>query len=295
MLHFGQARDILEALQIIEETVNMPVSSWHIDVMEDVFPWDFYNTFFNYRKYFDLVTEHLTQGTPVSHILAQLILASLHHYLGQHLENMDHLKQAIALDPDFPYYKMSYALGLLKQGRTEDYTEAGNMLIALAENSIFFNEAFSLLEQLHTKRLFVSSQFEELQRVVNRARQSIRLHDWSKPSELRPIEIEQIAASVPGAIVPTTKKSKVYSSADYNQGRSSMSQQDYLISALIPTYNAERFMRGLLENLEAQTIADQLEIVIVDSNSPQNEQAIVEEFQQRYGNIVYLRTDEKAN
>jgi GT2 family glycosyltransferase len=219
----------------------------------------------------------------------------LHHYLGQHLENMDHLKQAIALDPDFPYYKMSYALGLLKQGRAEDYIEAGDLLIALAENSILFNEAFSLLEQLQAKRLFVSSQFEELQRVVNRAHQSIRLHDWNKPSELRPVEIRQIAASAPDAIVPTTKKSKVYSSADCNQGERSISQKEYLISALVPTYNAERFMRGLLEDLEAQTIADQLEIVIVDSNSPQNEQAIVEEFQQRYSNIVYLRTDDWEN
>lgn len=65
---------------------------------------------------------------------------------------------------------------------------------------------------------------------------------------------------------------------------------DYLVSAIVSTYNSERFMRGLLEDLEAQTIADRLEIVIVDSNSPQNEAAVVKEFQQRYDNIVYVRT-----
>ncbi len=294
-LHFGRAQDISEALQMAEEILTMPVSSWHIDVMEDVFPWDFCNPFFNYRKYFDLVTEHMTQGTRVSHMLAQLMLASLHHSLGQHSENMNHLKQAINLDPDFPYYKMSYALGLLKQGRADGYTEAAGLLIELAENSILFNEAFGLLEQLQAKRLFVRSKFEELQRVVNRARQSIRLHDWGRPSELRGIEIKPAVTRVRGAIVPTNKQSKVYSCADRKQRKRSLSQRKYLISALVPTYNAERFMRGLLEDLEAQTIADQLEIVIVDSNSPQNEGTIVEEFQQRYDNIVYLRTDEWEN
>ncbi|MBM4339193.1 MAG: glycosyltransferase [Deltaproteobacteria bacterium] len=74
-----------------------------------------------------------------------------------------------------------------------------------------------------------------------------------------------------------------------------MSSDNYLISALVPTYNSERFMRGLLEDLEAQTIASQLEIVIVDSNSPQKEGEIVKEFQKRYNNIVYLRTDEWEN
>jgi glycosyltransferase involved in cell wall biosynthesis len=54
-------------------------------------------------------------------------------------------------------------------------------------------------------------------------------------------------------------------------------------------------MRGLLEDLERQTIAQLLEIVIVDSNSPQNEGAIVREFQQHYDNIVYLRTEEREN
>ena len=73
-----------------------------------------------------------------------------------------------------------------------------------------------------------------------------------------------------------------------------MSQDSrYLVTALCTVYKAERFMRGLLEDLEAQTIADRMQIVIVDSASPTNERAIIEEFQQRYDNIVYTRTDER--
>ena len=52
-------------------------------------------------------------------------------------------------------------------------------------------------------------------------------------------------------------------------------------------------MRGCLEDLERQTIANRLEIVVIDSASPQNEGAIVKEFQERYGNIVHIRTDER--
>ena len=66
-----------------------------------------------------------------------------------------------------------------------------------------------------------------------------------------------------------------------------------LVTAIVSTYKSERFLRGCLEDLEAQTIADRLEIIVVDSHSPQNERGIVEEFQQRYTNIVYIRTQER--
>ena len=66
-----------------------------------------------------------------------------------------------------------------------------------------------------------------------------------------------------------------------------------LVSAIVSTYNSERFIRGCLEDLEAQTIAGRLEIIVVDSGSSQNERDIVEEFQQRYDNIVYIRTAQR--
>jgi len=66
-----------------------------------------------------------------------------------------------------------------------------------------------------------------------------------------------------------------------------------LVSAIVSTYNSERFIRGCIEDLERQTIADQLEIIVIDSASPQNEGAIVRELQSRYGNIRYLRTDQR--
>src|SRR5262249_39827880 len=49
-----------------------------------------------------------------------------------------------------------------------------------------------------------------------------------------------------------------------------------------------------LEDLEAQTIARRLEIIVIDSGSEQNERGIVEEFQRRHGNLVYLRTERET-
>jgi glycosyltransferase involved in cell wall biosynthesis len=69
--------------------------------------------------------------------------------------------------------------------------------------------------------------------------------------------------------------------------------KDYLVTALVSAYNSERFIRGCLEDLEAQTIADKVEIIVIDSCSPQNESAIVEEFQKRYSNIKYIRTEQR--
>ena len=68
---------------------------------------------------------------------------------------------------------------------------------------------------------------------------------------------------------------------------------DPLVTAIVSTYNAQRFMRGCLEDLEAQSIADDIEILVIDSNSPQNEGDIVREFQERYSNIRYVRTEER--
>ncbi|MBW2018925.1 MAG: glycosyltransferase [Deltaproteobacteria bacterium] len=74
-----------------------------------------------------------------------------------------------------------------------------------------------------------------------------------------------------------------------NKGKS----ENYLVSAIVSTYNSERFIRGCLEDLEAQTIADKLEIIVVNSGSEQNEEAIVKEFQKKYSNIKYIKTEQR--
>ncbi len=70
---------------------------------------------------------------------------------------------------------------------------------------------------------------------------------------------------------------------------------DYLITAIISTYKAERFMAGRLADLLGQTIAGKLEILVIDSASPENEGEIVASFQRRHSTIRYLRTQRRES
>lgn len=64
-----------------------------------------------------------------------------------------------------------------------------------------------------------------------------------------------------------------------------------LLSALVSTYASERYLRGCLDSLLAQTLGERVEIVVVDSCSPEGEGAIVREYQRRHPNVRYLRTE----
>jgi GT2 family glycosyltransferase len=74
------------------------------------------------------------------------------------------------------------------------------------------------------------------------------------------------------------------------------SQADrYRVSAIVSTYKNERFIEGRLKDLLAQTLGDQLEIIVVDSGSPENEGAIVRRYQKQHPNIQYIRTEQREN
>ncbi len=68
------------------------------------------------------------------------------------------------------------------------------------------------------------------------------------------------------------------------------------VSALVSTYNAEGFIGGCLEDLVAQTLFSrgELEVIVIDSASPTDEQHIVQKFMDRHpGRIRYLRTERR--
>lgn len=67
-----------------------------------------------------------------------------------------------------------------------------------------------------------------------------------------------------------------------------------LVTAIVSTYNAERFMQGCLDDLVAQTLFPRMEVIIIDSGSPQNEAAICAPFVQQYPNIHYIRTEREG-
>jgi glycosyltransferase involved in cell wall biosynthesis len=66
-----------------------------------------------------------------------------------------------------------------------------------------------------------------------------------------------------------------------------------LLTAIVSTYAAERFIEGCLDDLLAQTIAGAMEIIVVDAASPQNEGRIVSGYAARHPNIRYVRAPER--
>ncbi|MGE5498035.1 MAG: glycosyltransferase, partial [Syntrophothermus sp.] len=84
--------------------------------------------------------------------------------------------------------------------------------------------------------------------------------------------------------------------ASYNvlwKKQKKMRDSETKISVIVSSYNAEKDIRNCLSDLVAQTVFDQMEVIVVDAASPQNEGAIVKEFQKKYKNITYIRTPER--
>ncbi len=158
--HLGTPEIASEVLPLLDETLGRPPQTWQVDAMEDVFPWDFFPAFFNYRGYFDRVTAHLAHSIPVGPDLCRLIRASLYGYRGLYRAregfcpgSLDDFQAAADLDPDFPSFRLGYAHHLLRRGLPEDCHLAGRLLRELAESSLLFLEAFAALEQVHRREL----------------------------------------------------------------------------------------------------------------------------------------------
>jgi glycosyltransferase involved in cell wall biosynthesis len=69
----------------------------------------------------------------------------------------------------------------------------------------------------------------------------------------------------------------------------------YRVTAIVSAFKATRFLRGCLEDLLDQTLhaRSELEILVVDTGSPEDEASIVREFQARSPHIRYLRTEDR--
>ena len=66
-----------------------------------------------------------------------------------------------------------------------------------------------------------------------------------------------------------------------------------LVTAIVSTYCSEIYMRGCLDNLLRQTLGQRLEIIVIDSGSPEKEGRIVREYQRNHSNIRYIRTEKR--
>ena len=72
-------------------------------------------------------------------------------------------------------------------------------------------------------------------------------------------------------------------------------KKKYTVSAIVSTYESEKFIEGKIQDLLNQTIGEQLEIIIIDTHSPENEKAIVAKYAEKHQNIKYIRTQDRES
>ena len=68
-------------------------------------------------------------------------------------------------------------------------------------------------------------------------------------------------------------------------------EKTYKVSAIISTFNSEEFIKGRLDNLLDQTINSDLEIIIINSNSKEDEDGVIRTYLEGHKNITYIVTD----
>ena len=88
LVHFGRGPWVRRAIELLDATLAQLPASWEIDPLDDVLPWDFCPTFFNYRRYLDTVTSLLAGQYASAADLTSTILASLHYYRGHYVNQV---------------------------------------------------------------------------------------------------------------------------------------------------------------------------------------------------------------
>ena len=155
LLHFGRGATVRRAVALLDETLEQAPATWHVEPLDDVLPWDFCPSFFNYRRYFDVVTAVLGGQRPERGEMTATILASLHYYRARYayeipwtIAEIDCAARATALDSDFAEYTLYYCRLLLDRAAAADLKEAATLIESLAQRSARVLELLDLARRL---------------------------------------------------------------------------------------------------------------------------------------------------
>jgi predicted O-linked N-acetylglucosamine transferase (SPINDLY family)/glycosyltransferase involved in cell wall biosynthesis len=119
---------------------------------------------------------------------------------------------------------------------------------------------------------------------------------WSKMAAIVSSVLVQVAESAHSENASVQQPTDAGLQGEFGKGENSEPVPSaFKVSAIVSTYNSEKFIRGCLQDLVEQTLykQGQLEIIVIDSGSQENEQSVVREFQAKYPNIVYDRTSDR--
>jgi glycosyltransferase involved in cell wall biosynthesis len=64
------------------------------------------------------------------------------------------------------------------------------------------------------------------------------------------------------------------------------------VSIITSVYNGDQFIESFMADITHQTIFGQCEFILINANSPGNEEKVIKKYMQRYPNIVYVQLDE---
>ncbi|MBL1212494.1 MAG: glycosyltransferase [Ignavibacteriae bacterium] len=148
------------------------------------------------------------------------------------------------------------------------------------QNKLYYN--FGGSEISSNGKIDIS--FEELLAIAPRV---VDLIDNLKMQELK-VFLEEIVQNKINN--PTTENF-----VQHNTLSAEIPNREILVSAIVSTYNSEKFIKGCLDDLTSQTIYKKglLEIVVVNSGSEENEDDIIEQYKTRSSNITYIKTNER--
>jgi hypothetical protein len=196
-LHHGSPTDVAAALDLAADTLAEPPGRWQLDADDDVFPFDFAPGFFNYRCYLDLVTE-AKKGARAEGALVPLALAAIAHYLGCYTGDPTPLERAVALDPDFAFYRLSLARALAERGAPTDTARAAHLAAELATGSVVLVEALELLASLEARGVPIEPRFSPAADHLARARDAIVRTEDARMGVLRRARVSAVGRGIAG-------------------------------------------------------------------------------------------------
>tara|TARA_R110002020_G_scaffold394715_1_gene604720 strand:+ start:15761 stop:17725 length:1965 start_codon:yes stop_codon:yes gene_type:complete len=97
-------------------------------------------------------------------------------------------------------------------------------------------------------------------------------------------------------IVENFSQEKIYhqfAQAVYGEELVTVANEDLpKISIITSVYDGDDFIRPFLDDMVNQTIFDKCELILIDANSPGNEEDTIREYTQLHDNIIYKKLDE---
>lgn len=145
-LHFGNDEDIGVAAELLRQTIESSPDEFELSPLDDIMTWDYCHEYFNYKRYFATITQHIRSADQALSVLKEIIFASLHYYFGRFAGGIGHYTKAVTLDPNFATYQIWRARELAASGDKHAAGQALPILQTLVLESVYPVDAWTLLQ-----------------------------------------------------------------------------------------------------------------------------------------------------